>query len=302
MTTLYRFTFLPLAFLLLSCGTGGNNNSDLSTQNGNAIRDTVEMQRVTSEDGTVITFWKSGSGPPLLLIHGTTANHSRWAGILPDLDAHFTVYAMDRRGRGASTDAPDYDILREAEDVAAVVEHIGEPVFVLGHSFGAVCALEGSLLTDKIRRLVLYEPPIPTGIPMYPKGVPDRMQALIDQDSLEKALELFMQEVVRMPDYELNAYRQLPMWKVRIELAPTIPRELQIDRSYQFDPEKFTDHQVPTLLLLGGDSPELFQRAISVLDPALSGSTVVILPGQQHIAMDIDPGLFVGEVLKFLRE
>jgi hypothetical protein len=37
-------------------------------------------------------------------------------------------------------------------------------VFVLGHSLGALCALEAALLTDKISKLVLYEPPLQTSI------------------------------------------------------------------------------------------------------------------------------------------
>lgn len=298
----YYYAYLAIALLILSVNSHSNKNCGFSTKNRNNMQDTVNLMKVTSKDGTTIGFWKSGSGPPLLLIHGTTADHRRWSGILPGLEQHFTVYAMDRRGRGESSDAPEYSIIREAEDVATVLDHIGEPVFVLGHSYGAVCALESALLTNKIRRLVLYEPPIPTGVPMYPANLPDRMQVLIDRDSLEAALELFMREVVRMPDYELEKYRQLPMWEVRIKLAPTIPREIAIDRSYQFDPKRFSHYQVPMLLLLGGDSPDLFRRATAVLDSALTNSTVVTLPGQQHIAMDTNPELFVGEVLKFLLE
>lgn len=260
------------------------------------------MEHVTSKDGTIISYLRSGVGPPLLLVHGTTADHRRWASISPQLEQHFTVYAMDRRGRGGSTDAPDYDIMREAEDVAAILEVIGEPVHVLGHSYGAVCALESALLADKVRRLVLYEPPISTGLPMYPSGVPDRMQALIDSGELEAALTLFMREVVRMPEHEFEAYRQLPMWKVRIQLAPTIPRELAIDRTYSFDPDKFANLRVPTLLLLGGDSPPLFRQATEAVDSALPNSTVVTLPDQQHIAMDTNPDQFVSEVLRFLQE
>ncbi len=258
------------------------------------------MEQIRSKDGTVVGFWRSGSGPPLLLVHGTTADHSRWSPISPRFEQHFTVYAMDRRGRGGSGDSPDYDIMREAEDVAAVVEVIGEPVFTLGHSYGAVCSLEASLLTDKISRLILYEPPIPTGIPQYPPGVPDQLQALIDDGRLETALEMFFREVVRMPDHELKAYRQLPVWQTRIQLAPTIPREMAFDRTYRLDTEKFANWQIPTLLLLGSDSPPLFQQAIELLDSTLPHSQVVILPGQQHIAMDTDPDLFEKEVLRFL--
>lgn len=304
METIQRYypIVIALAFLIQSCRTHSNKNENQSIQNTNNMKDTTSMKQVTSKDGTVIGFWKKGTGSPLLLVHGTTADHSRWSPISPRLEQHFTVYTMDRRGRGGSGDSPAYDIMREAEDIAAVVEAIGEPVFLLGHSYGGVCSLEASLLTDKVSRLILYEPPIPTGLPMYPPGVPDRIQTLIDNGKLEAGLETFFQEVVRMPEHELKAYRQLPVWKVRIQLTPTIPREMEIDRTYNFDEEKFTNFQVPTMLLLGGDSPPLFQRAVKLVDSTLPNSKVVILPGQQHIAMDTDPELFVKEVTHFLLE
>jgi pimeloyl-ACP methyl ester carboxylesterase len=59
---------------------------------------------------------------------------------------------------------------------------------------------------------------------------------------------------------------------------------------------------VPTLLLLGEDSPLFIRKATEVVDAALPNSRIVILPGQQHIAMDRDPDLFVREVTRFLRE
>lgn len=258
------------------------------------------MKSITSVDGTVLSCWEEGRGPPLLLVHGTTADHSRWESITPQLAEQFTVYAMDRRGRGGSGDGPEYQLAREAEDVSAVAEAIGGPVKVLGHSYGAVCGLEAALLTDRIKELVLYEPPIPTGVPMYPPGVPDRMEALIAEGRWEAALEVFFKEVVRMPEDEFTHYRQLPMWERRVQLAPTIPRELAIDRTYEFDAAKFADLHIPVLLMLGGDSPEMFQRATDSVLEAIPHATVSVLPGQQHIAMDTDPGLFIEEVVGFL--
>ena len=55
----------------------------------------------------------------------------RWARLLPELEQHFTVYAIDRRGRGGSGDAVEYVIEREFEDVAAVVDAI---VITMGDS------------------------------------------------------------------------------------------------------------------------------------------------------------------------
>ena len=258
------------------------------------------METFTSRDGTTIGCRRTGSGDPLLLVQGTTADHRRWDRISPAFESHFMVHAMDRRGRGASTDARDYDLLREAEDIAAVVDGIGEPVHLVAHSYGAVCALESTLRTTGVRRMVLYEPPIPTGAPMYPPGLPDRLDNLVGAGNPEAALELFFREVVRMPDTELTKYRAMRMWRSRIEMVPTIARELAIDRSYTFDASKFADVTVPTLLLVGGDSPPLFTVAIDAVHAALPHAEVVTLRGQQHIAMDLDPELFTTAVLDFL--
>jgi pimeloyl-ACP methyl ester carboxylesterase len=66
--------------------------------------------------------------------------------------------------------------------------------------------------------------------------------------------------------------------------------------------ERFASLQVPTLLLLGGDSPSSARQAIERVDSALPDSRIVVMPGQQHIAMNMDPELFLGEVLPFLIE
>jgi pimeloyl-ACP methyl ester carboxylesterase len=264
------------------------------------------MYTVTSADGTSIGFAKTGAGPPLVLVHGTTADHTRWTPILSYFDPHFTVYAVDRRGRGGSGDAPDYDLIREAEDIAAVIDAVaaeqGQSVNVLGHSFGALCSLESALLTGNIRRLVLYEPPIPTGLEMYPPGIFDRIDAAIKRGDNEGAVEIMFREVVGMPDHEFELYRQLPMWRTRVSLAPTIPREAYYDHWYELKPERLVAVQIPTLLLVGGDSPEVMRAGATALHAAIPDSRLVTLQGQQHIAMDTDPALFTSEVLKFLLE
>jgi len=55
---------------------------------------------VMTEVGTPLAYWLCGNGPPLVLVHGTAADHSRWRPVLPALEERFTVYAIDRRGRG----------------------------------------------------------------------------------------------------------------------------------------------------------------------------------------------------------
>jgi pimeloyl-ACP methyl ester carboxylesterase len=113
------------------------------------------MEIIRSKDGTPIAYWHSGAGAPLLLVHGATGDHLTWTPVLPALERHFSVYTMDRRGRGESGDGNTYAIEREFEDIAAVVDAIGGAVDVLGSSFGATCALEATRLIANIRRLIL---------------------------------------------------------------------------------------------------------------------------------------------------
>jgi len=62
------------------------------------------MHTAISRDGTRIVCQVSGEGPPLVLVHGTAGAAARWTAVAQRLGQHFTVYAMDRRGRGASGD------------------------------------------------------------------------------------------------------------------------------------------------------------------------------------------------------
>jgi len=266
------------------------------------------MMRVMSRDGTEIAYWTSGEGPPLVLVHGTTADHTRWRPLLPYLEPHATVHAMDRRGRGASGDAPDYDVAREFEDVAAVVDAVaeasGSAVDVLGHSFGGLCAFRGATLTSNIRRLVLYEgwPPPNPELLAFPPGVGERLDALLAEGNREAALETFVREVVRMPEEDFATYRALPAWQARIAAAHTITRESRAEQAAPFDPEQAANITVPTLMLVGGDSPDEIKADPETVAAALPDARIVVIDGQQHIAIDLVPEVFAEHVVAFLRD
>lgn len=258
------------------------------------------MNKISSKDGTQIAYWAEGAGAPLILVHGTTADHSRWVSVSPAFEKKFTVYAVDRRGRGGSGDTAPYAVEREFEDIAAVINSVREPVNILGHSYGAVCSLEAALLTKNIARMVLYEPPIPAGIGLYPPGTAERIQEMADSGDRDGAVSAFFREIVKMPEQELEMLRSLPVWKARVAAAHTIAREMTLHERYTFIPGKFRGLTIPTLLLLGGDSPPFLSEAVNRVREALPNSRIVVMPGQQHTAMNTAPELFATEVLKFL--
>jgi pimeloyl-ACP methyl ester carboxylesterase len=256
------------------------------------------LERVVSADGTLIAVWRSGEGPPLVLVHGTAADHSRWAPALPALEARFTVLAVDRRGRGESGDATDYALEREVEDVAAVVESAGDDVSLLGHSYGGVCSLEAALQTGRLRRLILYEPPL--GFLASPPEVVSRLQALSASGDEDELVAYFMREVAGLPPEQVELMRSLPAWRARLAAAGTIPREERANREYAFDPARFRRLEVPTLFLVGGESPAAFGAAAEAVQSALPDCRTVVMPGQRHAAMDTGTDLFLNEVESFL--
>jgi pimeloyl-ACP methyl ester carboxylesterase len=124
------------------------------------------------------------------------------------MEPHRTVYAMDRRGRGGSGDAQTYALEREWEDIAAVVDAIGDSVEVVAHSFGATCALEACRLTRHVRRLVLYEPPLPFGRRFWSDEWSEKAKVFLDAGEPEQVLLRFYRNELKMPEDQLAALRE----------------------------------------------------------------------------------------------
>ncbi|MCC6168437.1 MAG: alpha/beta hydrolase [Caldilineaceae bacterium] len=255
------------------------------------------MKTVISKDHTPIVYEAGGNGPALLLVHGGGSTPERWRPILPRFESSFTVYRVSRRGVGGSGAASDYTVERQSEDIAAVVDAIGGAVDLLGHSFGGLCALEGALLTANVRRLILYEPPI---VPLLPPGFVDRLEALLKAGDRDGVWATMNREIVKMPEHEIALQRGQPAHTARLAGIHVLVYEARALEHYQFDPVRYAALTVPTLLLVGGDSPAWAQDATRRLCQAVGSSRVVVMPGQQHIAMDTAPDLFVREVMAFL--
>src|SRR5438445_1633620 len=199
-----------------------------------------------------------GAGPSLLIVHGGTGDRSRWKPLLPLFASHFKVCAMDRRGHGESGAGPNYALTKEFEDVATVVNSLPEPIFVLGHSIGGVCALEAAFLTKKISKLVLYEPPLQD---LDHTDVADRMESMIRAGNREQALLTFLREIVMISTAEIANMKARPTWPARVAGIDIQIREIRALSKYRFDAKRTRKLEAPTLLLTGSKtaSPQLKQ-------------------------------------------
>lgn len=262
--------------------------------------DASRVSFVTSKDGTRIAVECTGAGPNLLIVHGGTGDRKRWQPLLPLFARSFKVCAMDRRGHGESQPGHNYTLRKESEDIVAVVNSRGGPVFVLGHSIGGVFALEAALLTNKIAGLALYEPPLQD---LDHTEVANRMERLIQTGDREQALLTFFREIVKMSPEEIETVRSRPIWPERVAGIDIQIREIRALSKYRFNPNRIKKVRVPTLLLTGSKtrSPQL-KQAITSLVNTLPNRTLAILEGEEHNAMDTSPQQFADHVTKFLLE
>lgn len=109
-------------------------------------------------------------------------------------------------------------------------------------------------------------------------------------------------ELVKVPSDELEYYKASPRFPAWVAAAHLVPRETRAEQEYRFELERFKRLNVPTLLMLGGDSPDHFKTTIEKWHTALPDSRIAVLPGQQHIAHYTAPELFARELIAFLTE
>jgi pimeloyl-ACP methyl ester carboxylesterase len=151
---------------------------------------------------------------------------------------------------------------------------------------------------------VLYEGsfPLPEGTELYRPEALDAVRSRLEAGDKEGALLTFWRDISMASPEDIETGRSLPQYPLLVAMAPTIPRELQAEARYcsDFDPARLNDFRVPTLILVGGDSPDFEKAAAEALQAALPDGRTVVLPGEGHIAHRTAPELFAREVVRFL--
>jgi pimeloyl-ACP methyl ester carboxylesterase len=261
-------------------------------------REGVTMERIASPAGATVSYDRYGSGPPLVLVHGGFSDHrTNWEFVRPLLEKRFTIYAVARRGRGETDATEGHSLDDEGRDVAALVESIGAPVFLLGHSYGAQVALAAAAkVPGRARRLVLYEPPWP-GI--VGEEALARLEGLALVGDWEGLAVTVFRDVLSVPVEELDELRTTELWPPIIADAKASLGDVRALSRYDFDADRFRGLRVPTLLQTGTESP----RGLYVTDAlaaALPDARVEELLGQAHEAMTTAPEPYAEAVSRFL--
>ena len=253
-------------------------------------------------DGMRIAYTRSGSGTPLVMLHGAPSDGRIWQWMLPDLSRDHSVVAWDAPGFGQSTDIDDdWRAPQFADALAAFIAALGfERPHLVGHSFGTMVALSmfqrhpgvpeslvlvggyagwaGSLPPDEVaRRLAMFVGMAELGDAFDPKAYPGLFSDLIPADR-DAAMAAMMRENIRPATIRAAGYVG-----AETDLRPVLPTI-----------------NVPTLILHGEADARSPLTNAEALHAAISTSQLVVLPKLGHACVVEDPESCAAEIRRFV--
>jgi pimeloyl-ACP methyl ester carboxylesterase len=262
-------------------------------------------------NGVALYYELTGSGEPLVLVHGSWTDHHGWDPVSATLAQSFRVLAFDRRGHSDSErPAGQGSVFEDADDLAGLIDDLGlAPAHVAGNSFGGAIVLRAAIRRpDVFRSLIVHEPPL---FPLLAGSEHDAalaevqrrigaVVALVEGGDHEGAARLFAETIAFGP----GAWdeRLAPdMRATFIANAPTFLDEARDPDALQLDRDALARFDKPALLTSGTESAPFFGPVVDLVSEPLPRSERVTIDGGDHAPHASVPERYVELVTAFAR-
>ncbi|HTE56553.1 MAG TPA: alpha/beta hydrolase [Kofleriaceae bacterium] len=262
-------------------------------------------------DRPAASFREAGTGPGVVCVHSSASSSGQWRPLMDRLADRFHVLAADLYGYGKSPPWPEGPGLTLADEVGLlepVFRAAGDPFHLVGHSYGGAVALRAALdRPDRLRSLILFEPVLFAVLmaedPDQPAAreiasVRDDTSAAVDRGAGDESGERFV-------DYWMGQGTWAGMPEQRRPGVATAMRKVKDEWHACFtEPTPlatFAGLDVPTLFIVGSDSPASSRGVARLLLGTLPRVTTVEIPGVGHMGPVTHPDRINDAIEDYLR-
>lgn len=253
---------------------------------------------------------EAGAGPGVVCLHSNASSSGQWRGLMDTLAPKFRVLAPDSYGAGKSPEWPSDRVITlgdEAALIEPVLAEAGEPLALVGHSYGAAVALIAALQNPRrVRALALYEPTLfylldaEKPAPNEADGIRDavaRSAAALDANDRDAAAGHFI-------DYWMGAgaWRQMPEPR-KPPIAASMVNVRRWGHALTNEPTPlaaFRSLDIPVLYMVGKRSTSSAHGVARLLTGALPRVEVMEFEKLGHMGPVTHPEPVNAAILRFL--
>ena len=238
-------------------------------------------------------------GTPLLIAHGLYGSGRNWGVIAKRLSDTRRVITVDKRNHGQSFWSDDHSYAALAGDLAKVINTLGEPVDLVGHSMGGKAAMTLALTRpETLRRLVIGDI-APVGYSHSQMQFITAMRA-VDLSIVTRRSEANAQLAALGLDSAICSFLTQSLdvaekrWRFNLDaLAQNMAEILDF-------PSFSTQHTGPTLFLSGGNSNYVTPDYRDTIRGLFTAARFAKIPDAGHWLHADKPRAFQGTVRAYL--
>lgn len=270
----------------------------------------IQETRKIMIDGLTFNYIEAGTGPALILIHGSMSDYREWSKQIGSFAQHYHVIAYSRRYHWPNLPASDTDasLDRQVSDLLEIMKATGiSKAHIVGHSLGGAIALVFTLRhPELVQSLTLAEPAVSGVLSKMPENdtvlkesqmIRARMKEVFATGNAEPIVKTYAMHVAP-GDFEKATPEERNML---IENANAFQMDFTSQRS-PFTCEDAQKIKVPVLVLCGDQSPMGLQRIAETTARCIKGAKFVRISQATHWLQHDQPQLFNEEVFAFLRK
>jgi pimeloyl-ACP methyl ester carboxylesterase len=251
-----------------------------------------------------LNYKKSGSGEPLIILHGLFGSADNWFSIAKELEKDFTLYLVDQRNHGDSPQSEDWNYEVMADDIKDLMDGEGlEKANLMGHSMGGKTVMKfGFKYPEKVNKLIVADI-APRFYPVHHQRILEGLNAIpINELKSRKEADDILSAYINIPGIRQFLLKSLGrnesggfMWKINLpvitEKIDNVGEEIVSDKTFN----------KPTLFMGGENSDYITEQDKEDISKMFPNSHIIFIKNAGHWLHAEQPAAVVETVRAFLR-